>query len=55
MSTPDVDPEKTTDFPTDRCVVLKLDDIHDISRHVPDMSPKGATKVVVVSMYSHVL
>ena len=45
MSTPDVDPEKTIDFPTDRCVVLKLDEIDNMSRHFPVMSRKGATKV----------
>ena len=44
MSTPDVVPEKMTDFPTEQCVVQKFDEIDDMSRHFPDMSGKGATK-----------
>ena len=44
MSAPDVVPEKTTDWTTERCVVQKFDDIDDISRNFRDMSGKGAAK-----------
>ena len=48
MSAPDVVPEKTTDWTTERCVVQKLDKIDDISRDFPDISGKCATKVVII-------
>ena len=55
MSPPDVVPEKTTDRTTERCVVQKFDKIDDMSRNFPDMSGKGATKVVLTLLLSFLL